>query len=216
MATVTASAPEARTRTPYRVRLYLMECCNCNQACGCQFGEGPTRGHCQFLLGFQVIEGHFGDVRLDGVRFVAACVYPGAIHEGDGKVALFVDDAATPTQVHAITSILSGRHGGMPWEALAATVTSFTGPIIRPIEMEVNGTRSHFRVPDVLEVQQTPIRDVVSGAEKEIKLIYPKGGFMWNEGNICTTAEMHIDFQQFKYRHSQSYACFAETQWMNQ
>lgn len=216
MATVTASASDTQTRTPYRVRLHQMECCNCNQACGCQYGEGPTHGNCQFLLGFHVIEGTFGDVRLDDVRFVAACEYPGAIHEGNGRVALFVDDAATPSQVQAITSILSGRQGGMPWEALAGTVTSFTGPVIRPIEMEVNGIHSHYRVPGILEVQQTPIRDVVSGAEKEIKLVYPKGGFFWNEGNICTTAEMHIDFEQFKYRHRQGYACFAEARWTNQ
>lgn len=216
MATVTTSASERQARTPYRVRLHQMECCNCNQACGCQFGEGPTHGNCQFLIGFHVIEGTFGHVRLDDVRFVAACEYPGAIHEGNGRVALFIDDAATLSQVQAIASILSGRHGGMPWEALAGTVTAFTGPVIRPIEMEVNGIRSHYRVPGTLEVRQTPIKDVVSGAEKEIKLVYPNGGFFWNEGNICTTAAMHIDFEQFKYRHSQGYACFAEAQWTNQ
>jgi hypothetical protein len=193
-----------------------MESCNCNQACGCQFGEGPTKGHCQFLIGFEVIDGRFGDVPLDGVRFAIACTFPGAIHEGNGSVALFVDQEARLAQVQAIANILSGQHGGMPWEALAGAVTSFTGPVIRPLEMTVDGIRSHFRIPGVLEVQHTPIKDVVSGAEKEIKLIYPKGGFFWNEGNICTTTAMWIDFDQFKYRHGNGYACYAEARWTNQ
>ena len=103
---------------------------------------------------------------LAGARGVVICKYPGAIHEGNGKVVLFLDRSLKPEQVQAVATILSGQMGGMPWEALAGTVGSFTGPVLETIEMTVNGTHSSYRIPGVLEAQQTPIRDAVSGHDK--------------------------------------------------
>src|SRR5262245_34727471 len=133
-------AQSARMR--YRVTVHQVECCNCNHGCNCQFEGYPNAGKCEFLIGWQVIEGRFGSTVLDGVRFVAGAMYPKAIHEGNGRVALFVDTGAAPEQVHAIGTILSGQAGGMPWEALAGTFGSFKGPVVKPIQMTVNGTKS--------------------------------------------------------------------------
>jgi hypothetical protein len=208
------SAP-AVSRTDYRVRLDQIECCSCPPGCNCQFAGIPNNGYCEFLIGFRVREGHFGPVKLDGATFALAIRYPGAIHEGNGHVALFVDQKASPAQVDAIAGILSGQHGGMPWEALAATVTRFEGPIRAPIELKVDGTRSSFRVPGVLEVRQTPIKDIVSGAEKEVQIRYPQGGFFWNTGNICTTAVMQVHHGDLQFEHPGGYACHAEANWSN-
>src|SRR5688572_25411124 len=219
MAQATAASPVSSTvptRIPYRVKLHHIECCNCNHGCNCQFGGFPDKGSCEFMLGFQVIEGNYGDVQLDGVKFVVACMYPKAIHEGNGKVALFIDEKALPEQVDALTTILSGQAGGMPWEALAGTIGSFQGPIRKPIEMTVSGTRSGYRIPGVLEVRQTPIKDAVSGEDKEVQIVYPKGGFMWDSGNVCTTAAMQIDFGNIQFSHPGRYGCSATASWTNQ
>jgi len=32
--------------------------CNCNYGCPCQFNAPPTHGHCQYITGFQIDEGH--------------------------------------------------------------------------------------------------------------------------------------------------------------
>jgi hypothetical protein len=210
-----APAP-ATTSTPFRVRAHQIECCNCHQACGCQFGEGPTRGPCEAIIGFEIDDGRFGDVQLDGARFVLAFHYPGAIHLGGGRAVLFVDQRLRPDQIEAIGGILSGQNGGMPWEALANTVASFTGPLPVPLEMAVTGTRSSFRVPGYLEAVFTPIKDLVTGAEKEIRLIYPKGGFFWNEGDICTTSTLWVNHPDLAFRHGNGYACHAEVNWTNQ
>jgi len=210
------AATHPATRVPWRIRVHNIECCNCHQACGCQFGEGPTRGPCEATIGYEVIEGRFGDVSLDGARFVIAFHYPGAIHLGGGRVVLFVDERLRPEQVEGIVGIVSGRHGGMPWEGLAGTVASFTGPVPVPIEMTVDGTHSSFRVPGHVEAVFTPIKDVVSGKDKEIRLIYPKGGFFWNEGDICTTSTMWVKHPDVAFRHGNGYACHAITSWTNQ
>lgn len=201
--------------TPFDVRLDTMESCNCPTNCPCQFGGTPTYKGCHFLIGYRVQEGTFGKIKLDGARFVIICVYPGAIHEGNGSVVLFMDEAVTEPQTDAIVQILSGKHGGMPWEALAGTVTSFEGPVRSKIEMTVKGTKSSFRIPGVLEMQQTPIKDIVSGAEKEVHIVYPKGGFFWNDGNVSTTAVMNATHGKHLLSHAGGYAAHAIARWTN-
>ena len=205
------------TRTPYRLKLHHIETCSCDVNCMCQFAGGPVpNGYCQFMIGFQVIDGSVGDVTLTGVKFVVAAKYPKAIHNGDGHVILFVDDDASSGQADALAQVLTGRLGGMPWEALAATMSTFEGPVRKPIEMTVQGTRSSFRIPGVLEVRQTPLTDVVTGVEKEIHITYPKGGFLWNDGSIAKTASMRMDFGSMSFHHEGHYAASAEANWTNE
>jgi len=208
--------PVAPAVTHFDVELDSVESCNCPPNCPCQFGGTPTYTSCHFLIGFRVRKGMFGDVRMDGATFVVICLYPGAIHEGNGSVVLFVDESVTPAQTDAIGQILSGKLGGMPWEALAATVTSFEGPVRSKIEMTINGTRSSFRIPGVLELQQTPIKNIVSGEDSEVHIVYPKGGFFWNDGNVCTTAKMNAKHGALNFSHPGKYSAHAIVRWHNQ
>lgn len=216
MATPATASPGVAARTPYRVTLHQIECCNCNHGCGCQFAGYPDYGGCEFLVGFEIIDGRFGSVPLAGARGIVACLYPGAIHQGNGKVVLFLDRQLKPEQVQAVATILSGQMGGMPWEALAGTIASFTGPVLETIEMTVSGTHSGYRIPGVLEAQQTPIRDAVSGQDKEVHIVYPKGGFFWNDGSVCTTSTMKVRYGGVAFEHPGRYACYARTTWTNQ
>lgn len=213
---VSATNSVVAGRTPYHLTLHHIECCNCSHGCNCQFEGYPNAGKCEFVIGWQVIEGRFGSTVMDGVRFVAAAMYPKAIHEGNGRVVLFVDANARPAQIDAIATILSGQAGGMPWEALAGTIASFDGPIVTPIDITVNGTKSSVSVPRVIEVVHTPIRDAVSGQEKEVHIMYPKGGFMWNDGSVCTTSTMRVRHKDIVFDHKGQYACYAEARWTNQ
>ena len=216
--TQATALPQTATgkKTPYRVKLHHIECCNCSHGCNCQFSGMTDNGPCEFMFGFQVIEGSYGNVSLDGVKFVVGGKYPGPIHEGNGDVVVFIDEKASPAQVDAIAGILTGQAGGMPWEALAGTVGSLEGPIMAPIEMTADGNHSGFRIPGVVEMQQTPIKDVVSGNEKEIHIVYPKGGFLWNDGNICTTSEMRIKQGKVAFEHPGHYSAYAVVNWTNQ
>lgn len=216
MATPATASPGLAARTPYRVTLHQIECCNCNHGCGCQFAGYPDRGSCEFLIGFEMIDGKFGSVPLAGARGVIVCKYPGAIHEGNGTVVLFLDRRLKPEQVEAVATILSGQMGGMPWEALAGTIGSFTGPVLETIEMTVNGTHSRYRIPGVVEAEQTPIRDAVSGQDKEVHIVYPKGGFFWNDGSVCTTSTMKVRYGGVAFEHPGRYACYARATWTNQ
>ncbi|MDQ3244696.1 MAG: DUF1326 domain-containing protein [Gemmatimonadota bacterium] len=210
------SVAEPGTRTSYKVKAMSLEACSCAHGCNCQFGGFPNEGMCDFLIGFEVRNGKFGDVDLNGLKFVVAAKYPGAIHEGNGHVALFVDEKATSQQVNAIATICSGGQGGMPWEAIAATVTKLEGPIQKPIEMSLDGPRSSFSIADVLECRATPLTDPVTGEEKEVHIVYPKGGFFWNDGNVVTTTTMKISWSGLRFEYPAKYASVAEVNWTNQ
>ena len=165
MTQATASSETTATgvSTPWRMTVHNIEACNCRPGCNCQFTGFPDDGGCEAMIGGEVQEGSYGDVALAGVRYVIAFIYPKAIHEGGGNVAVFIDERATPAQADAIAMILSGRAGGMPFEALAGTVASLDGPVLAPIEMTVNRTKSAFRIPGVLELAMTPILDAHIG-----------------------------------------------------
>jgi hypothetical protein len=128
---------------------------------------------------------------------------------------LYVDEKLSDAQVDAIAQILSGKHGGMPWEALATTLSSVEGPIRSKLEMTIAGTRSSFRIPGEIDLRQTPIKDIVSGADKEVHIVYPKGGFFWNDGNVCTTQAMSATHGEIRFDHSGGYSAHAIARWTN-
>ena len=208
-------APETATRTPFRVRAQSVEACSCAHGCNCQFGGTPNEGMCEFVIGYEVEDGRFGTVDLRGFRAVVAAKYPKAIHDGHGHAVLFVDERASPEQVSAFASIISGQFGGMPWEALAGTIEQLEGPIARPIDLRIDGQRAHIRVPGAVELETTPLRNPVTGEEKEVHITYPKGGFFWNDGNVVTTSKMRVTHESLRMEWPSKYASTAEVNWTN-
>jgi hypothetical protein len=204
------------TTTPYRIKAESVEACNCQHGCNCQFAGFPNEGKCEFIIGYEVKDGKFGQVSLNGVRLVVAAKYPKAIHEGNGHVVLFVDEKATQEQTDALVSVLSGKVGGMPWEALAGTIGRFEGPVRKPVEIHVAGERSTVRVPGAIDLALVPLKDPVTGADKEVHISYPKGGFFWDDAAVATTQTMRAAHGDFRLEWPGRYASAAEVNWTNQ
>lgn len=206
----------AANRTAYRMKMDHIEACNCQHGCNCQFGGFPNEGKCEFLIGYHVREGSYGDVDLAGTKVVVAMKYPGAIHEGNGTCVLFIGEDARPDQVEALEEIWSGRAGGMPWEALAGTLSSVEGPLLRPIEMKLEGKRSSFEIPGVLELELTPLMNPVTGEEKDVQIHYPKGGFFWNTADCTTSATMRFEHGDLSFSHPGKFASVSVAEWSNE
>jgi hypothetical protein len=210
------AAAESTSKTSYRVKAESVEACNCQHGCNCQFAGFPNEGKCEFIIGFEVKDGRFGDTVLDGMRAAVVGKYPNAIHEGHGHIVLFVDESATADQVDAFASILSGKVGGMPWEALAGTIERFEGPIRKRIDVKIAGERSEVRIPDAISLQLAPLRNPVTGEDKEVHITYPKGGFFWSDARVATTAEMRVQYGDIEIEWPKRYAAAAEVNWTNQ
>jgi hypothetical protein len=54
--------------------------CNCAYGCPCEFNAPPTHDVCVGLVAMAIVEGLFGDIRLDGLKLAAAYRWPGPVH----------------------------------------------------------------------------------------------------------------------------------------
>ena len=69
----------------WRIKGPELSTCSCDWGCPCQFNELPSRRYCRAAVAMRIDEGHFGDVRLDGLHWVSLLAWPGAIHHGNGE-----------------------------------------------------------------------------------------------------------------------------------
>jgi hypothetical protein len=44
----------------------------------------------------------------------------------------------------------------------------------------------------------------------------PEGGFLWSDGDVCTTATMRIDHGGLRYHYPGKWAAYAVAEWTNQ
>jgi hypothetical protein len=70
--------------------------CSCDIPCPCEFAQAPTNNACEGMLAWHVREGHYGDVRLDGLNLLALAAFEGNVWAGEAKVrmGLFIDERA--------------------------------------------------------------------------------------------------------------------------
>ena len=208
-------APETATRTPFRVRAKAVEACSCAHGCNCQFGGTPNEGICEFVIGYEVEEGRFGTVDLRGVRAAVAAKYPNAIHEGHGHVVLFVDERASPDQVSAFASILSGKFGGMPWEALAGTIERFEGPIALPFDLRIDGQRAHLRFAGRSSWRPRPCVTRSRERRRRSTSRTPRAASSGTTGTSVTTSTMRVTHESLRMEWPSKYASTAEVNWTN-
>ena len=73
----------------------FFESCNCNAICPCITLSAPTQGECKALVGWSITSGNSGEHDLGGRKVILAVYTPGPMHEGNWRVALYIDDGAT-------------------------------------------------------------------------------------------------------------------------
>jgi len=166
--------------TPWEIQADELVSCNCAYGCPCQFNALPTHGNCEAMAGYQIKKGHFGETRLDDMRAVGVFWWPGAIHEGGGKVFAIVDERADEAQRQALLTILSGEEtdpGATVWNVFASTVEEVFDPVFRPIEIEVDVEARVGRVfvDGLVESSGEPIRNPVTGEAHRARIDLPQG-----------------------------------------
>lgn len=163
--------------------------CNCNWGCPCQFSSLPTHGHCEAVVSMRIDQGHHKEVKLDGLCWVATFAWPGAIHEGNGRCQVFIEDRATPPQREALLRILSGEDtepGATVFSVFASTISEMFEPQFVPIELsvDVDKREANSRIAGVLEASGEPIRNPVTGEPQEARIVLPKG-FEFTEAQVA-------------------------------
>ncbi len=153
--------------------------CNCIYACPCQFNALPDKGFCEAVVGYRFDSGHFGALRLDGLRAAAIYRWPGAVHEGNGAMQLIIDERANEAQRAALVKILSGEETedmATVWWVFSAMSPTKHAPLFREIEFDVDVDARHgrLRIADLVEASGRPIRNPRTGAEHRVRIDLPQ------------------------------------------
>ena len=191
-------------QTDWRLSGEWIKNCNCAFGCPCDFNARPTNGNCKGLVGMHITEGHFGDVRLDGLSFCATVDFPGPLHEGNGTLQVILDERATPPQREALFGILSGQNSaeGTIFHIFSLIVSKMLDPIFAPIrfEFDMPGRRAKVSIPGVLESANEPIRNPVTGQPHRIQVVMPEGfehrGAEISSARIVSTGGIKFDVPQ--------------------
>ncbi len=154
--------------------------CNCNYGCPCQFNALPTTGTCEAAVGYQIEEGHFGDVDLSGLRAATVYCWPGPVHEGKGKMQLIIDEKANEAQRNALIKIMSGEETepmATMWFVFDAMCDTKLPPLFKPIDLaiDVENRTGRISVPGVFETIGEPIRNPVTGDIHRARINLPHG-----------------------------------------
>jgi hypothetical protein len=131
------------TSTAWHASGQYYETCSCDFVCPCvpgQLAVEPTKGSCTFAMAFQIENGTFGTVSLDGLGFIVLGLTPEAMGKGNWSVGVIADERASAEQREAITAIASGAAGG-PMAALSPLVGRFLGVESAPIRFDRQGAR---------------------------------------------------------------------------
>jgi len=165
--------------TDWRLKGEWLKSCSCDYGCPCDFNARPTQGWCKGLLAMHVTNGHFGNVKLDGIKFAVTVDFPGPLHEGNGTIQPIIDDKSTSEQRDALFQIMSGKHSaeGTLFHIVSLIVTKILDPIFAPIDLKFDYAKRKARlsIPGVLESDVEPIKNPVTGAEHHIQVVMPEG-----------------------------------------
>src|SRR5258708_6133200 len=161
----------------WRMKAEYIKNCNCAPGCPCDFWAAPTHYKCEGMMAFHVLEGNFGNTKLDGVIAGGTYHWPGPLHLGNGTSQPYLSDKTTAEQRQAILTIMSGKAGGTWFEVLASVVSKVLDPKYVPIDFKFDLQARHAQVKFGNEVETTtePIKDLVSGQAHSIRVEMPNG-----------------------------------------
>ena len=185
--------------TKWKLKVEFLMACNCNWGCPCSFESPPTYGTCEAALAYRVLEGKYGDLTLDGLTWALVAIWPGPLHEGNGRGIVYLDESAGAQELEALEAIATGRAGG-PIGIFMSTVTAGVEVRKASIQFRADGKRSSFRVADQVDVQFGPIRNPVSGDEHVASALLPSGMLTKREDYYSAeTFSVQADGLRFAY-----------------
>jgi hypothetical protein len=154
--------------------------CNCDWGCPCQFNAPTTHGFCEALTGGHITEGHFDDIRLDGLDYVLLYAWPGEIAEGNGREQVIISERADSAQREALRKILHGESttpGATHFFVFASTMSELLETLYAPIDLSIDvaARTAKLTVPGVIEATGSPIIDPNSGEEFRARIDLPNG-----------------------------------------
>ncbi|MBV8948183.1 MAG: DUF1326 domain-containing protein [Solirubrobacterales bacterium] len=148
----------------WKLELSYFESCSCDVVCPCtaSFALGATHDRCRVTLVFTVNKGEVDGTDVSGLSVALVADTPKVMSEGNWRLGVFIDAAASEEQAGKLGAVFSGALGG-PMAALSPLVGENLGVERAPIEVRGDGLKHSVRIGDAVDLE---IEDIVPfGAE---------------------------------------------------
>jgi hypothetical protein len=144
---------------PWNIAGSYFETCSCDVICPCtaSLSLGATLDRCKVVLVFNVKSGEVDGTDVSGVTVAAVADTPKVMSEGNWRLGVVIDEAASDEQAEKLGGVFSGALGG-PMEALSPLIGEALGVERLPIEVHEDGLKHSIRVGEEIDFE---IEDVV-------------------------------------------------------
>ncbi len=135
------------------------ETCSCELVCPCtvSLANGATYERCKVVLVFNVTAGDVEGTDVSGLVVAALADTPKVMSEGNWRLGVFIDAAASDEQAQKLGAVFSGELGG-PMQALGPLVSESLGVERLPIEVREEGLRHSVKIGDAVDFE---VEDIV-------------------------------------------------------
>jgi hypothetical protein len=143
----------------WKIEGSYFETCSCDVVCPCtaSLALGATKDHCNATLVFHIRSGDVEGVDVSGLTVAAIAETPKVMSDGNWRLGVVIDEAASEQQAEKLGAVFSGALGG-PMEALGPLIGENLGVQRLPIELEEDGLKHAVRIGDAIDFE---LEDVV-------------------------------------------------------
>jgi hypothetical protein len=135
------------------------ETCSCEVVCPCtaSMALGADYDRCRVTLVFAVREGDVEGTDVSGLTVAAVADTPKVMSEGNWRMGVFIDEAASEEQAGKLGAVFGGQLGGA-FAALGPLIGEDLGVQRAPIEVREDGVLHSVKIGDAVDFE---IEDVV-------------------------------------------------------
>jgi hypothetical protein len=135
------------------------ENCSCEVVCPCtaSLTLGADYDYCRVALAFHVDAGEVDGVDVSGLTVAVVAESPKVMTDGNWRLGLLIDDAASEEQAEKLGGVFSGQLGG-PMGALAPLVGEVLG--VERVPMQFSSDDGHHKLT-LGDKGQVEVNDVV-------------------------------------------------------
>jgi hypothetical protein len=143
----------------WRIEGRYFENCSCEVVCPCtaSLALGADYEHCRVVLVFHVDSGEINGVDVSDLTLAAVAETPKYMHEGNWRLGVLIDEAASDEQAEMLGAVFSGQLGG-PMEALGGLIGEQLG--VERVPMEFTSENGHHALT-VGDRGRVAVEDVV-------------------------------------------------------
>jgi hypothetical protein len=135
------------------------ETCSCDVVCPCtaSLANPATRDRCNVTLVFNVVDGDVEGTDVSGLTVAAIADTPKVMTDGNWRLGVFIDGAASDEQADKLGAVFSGALGG-PMQALGPLIGENLGVERQAIEVREDGLRHSVKIGEAVDFE---IEDIV-------------------------------------------------------